>query len=113
MVAAFAAVRWYNMNSYFVAVDNNELVIYQGRIGGFLWYRPNAIDRTGVTTADVPSVYLGALDAGVEESSLHDASTYISNLVATRQQQLNPNATTAPASSSTTTTTHPTATTSR
>ena len=113
VVGAFAAIRWYNMNSYFVAVDNNELVIYQGRIGGFLWYNPTAIDRTAVTTADVPSVYLGALDAGVEESSPQAARTYVSNLVATRLQQLNPNAAASPASPSTTSTTHPTATTIR
>jgi PPM family protein phosphatase len=117
VVGAFAAVRWYNMNSYFVGVDNNELLIYQGRIGGFLWYHPTVIDRTDVTTADVPSVYLGALEAGVEESSPQAARTYVSNLVATRLQQLNPNAATSPTSSTTTTsttaTTHPTATTTR
>ncbi len=113
VVAALAAIRWYNMNSYFVAVDNNELVIYQGRIGGFLWYHPTEIEPTGVTTADVPSVYLGVLDAGVEESSQQAARTYVSNLVATRQQQLNPNAPSSPTPSSTTTTSHPTATTIR
>jgi PPM family protein phosphatase len=113
VVGGLAAIRWYNMNSYFVAVDNNELVIYQGRIGGFLWYNPTPIDRTGVTTADVPAVYLDALGAGVEESSEQAARTYISNLVATRQQQQNPNASTSSTSTTntTTTTSHPTATT--
>ena len=33
LAGAFFAVRWYDTNSYFVGVDNNELVIYQGRIG--------------------------------------------------------------------------------
>jgi len=91
VVGAFAAVRWYNMNSYYVGVDNNELIIYQGRIGGVLWYHPTAVDRTGVTTADVPSAYLGALNSGVEESSLQSACTYVSNLVASEQQLVNPN----------------------
>ncbi len=40
LAGAFYAVRWYDTNSYFVGVNNNELVIYQGRIGGFLWYNP-------------------------------------------------------------------------
>ena len=40
VVGAFAAIRWYDINSYFVGVDNNELVVYQGRVGGFLWYHP-------------------------------------------------------------------------
>jgi PPM family protein phosphatase len=104
VVGALAAVRWYNNNSYFVAVDNNELVIYQGRIGGFLWYHPAAVEHTLVTTADVPSVYLGSLNGGVEESSLQAARTYVTNLVATRQQQLNPGG---PSPATTTSTTRP------
>ena len=55
MAGALYAVRWYDTNSYFVGVNNNELVIYQGRIGGFLWYNPVEVQRTGVTVADVPA----------------------------------------------------------
>ena len=40
VVGAFAAIRWYDINSYFVRAQDNELVIYQGRIGGLLWYHP-------------------------------------------------------------------------
>ena len=106
VVGALAAVRWYNNNSYFVAVDHNELVIYQGRVGGFLWYHPVQVQRTGVTTADVPSVYLNQLDAGVEESSVPSAQAYISNLVTTREEQLNPATTPSTAVTTTTTTRH-------
>jgi PPM family protein phosphatase len=87
---ALAAVRWYDTNSYFVGVDHNELIIYQGRIGGFLWYKPQVVDRTAVTTADVPSRYLSNLHAGVEESSVDSARTYVNNLKATRACELNP-----------------------
>jgi hypothetical protein len=59
-----------------------------------------------VTVADVPFNYVGALENGVEESSVAAARTYVSNLVATRQQQLNPGGTTP-----TTTPTTPTPTT--
>ncbi len=90
LVGAFAAIRWYDTNSYFVGVSKNELVIYQGRIGGFLWYHPVEVQRTGATTADVPGNYLGALNAGVEESSVGAARNYVANLVNIRQQQLNP-----------------------
>ena len=61
LAGAFYAVRWYDTNSYFVGVNNNELVIYQGRIGGFLWYNPVEVQRTGVTTADVPPQYTDQL----------------------------------------------------
>ena len=80
IAGALYAVRWYDVNSYFVRADNNELVIYQGRIGGFLWYQPKVVDRTGVTTADVPATYRSDLIAGVEETSVADARNYISNL---------------------------------
>ncbi len=95
------AIRWYDVNSYYVGVDNNELVIYQGRIGGFLWYHPVAVERTGVTTSDVPFNYVNALNAGVEESSVQSARVYVANLVTTREQQLNPNATPTPAPTTT------------
>ncbi len=117
LAGAFFAVRWYDTNSYFVGVDNNELVIYQGRVGGFLWYHPIEVERTGVTTADVPAIYLPPLQSGVQESSVAAARLYVGNLVATRQCQLDPSSpscssptptTTAPAKAappSTTTTT--------
>lgn len=107
VIGALAAIRWYNNNSFYVGVDHNELVIYQGRKGGLLWYHPVAKDRTGVTTADVPEAYLSALTGGVQESSYPSAKSYVSNLVALRQQQLNPNAPVAPVASTTTSTAHP------
>jgi PPM family protein phosphatase len=92
LVGAYAAVRWYDINSYFVGVQNNELVIYQGRVGGFLWYHPVEVERTGVTTADVPAIYLQNLNAGVEETSVADARAYVSNLVSVKTDEQNPSA---------------------
>jgi len=107
VAGALFAVRWYDTNSYFVAVNNNELVIYQGRIGGFLWYHPQEVERTGVTTADVPFTYLVALNSGVEESSVAAARDYVSNLVNTKTCQTDP---ASPACTSTATTIPSTAT---
>ena len=90
VAGAFYAVRWYDTNSYFVGINNNELVIYQGRIGGFLWYNPVEVQRTGVTVADVPAQYLEQLRSGVEESSVASARSYVLNLETTRKCQLNP-----------------------
>ena len=102
VVGAFAAVRWYDINSYFVRAQDNELVIYQGRIGGLLWYHPVEVERTGVTTADVPSSYLTALNAGVEETSVANARAYVANLVNYEDTQKAPSTlitpTTAPSS---------------
>jgi serine/threonine protein phosphatase PrpC len=114
IVGAFAAVRWYDINSYFVRTQNNELVIYQGRIGGLLWYHPVEVERTGVTTADVPASYLAALQSGVEETSVANARAYVANLVNYEDTQKAPSnlisptttapAKTAPTKPSTTTT---------
>ena len=104
LAGAFYAVRWYDTNSYFVGVNNNELVIYQGRIGGFLWYNPVEVQRTGVTVADVPAQYLDQLKSGVEESSVASARSYVLNLETTRRCQLSPTSpscSTAPTSTTT------------
>ena len=101
VAGALFAVRWYDMNSYFVGVKNNELVIYQGRVGGFLWYHPVEVDRTGVTTADVPALYLGPLQAGVQESSVTSARTYVKNLVGEHQENAPPQPTSSTTSSTT------------
>ncbi len=87
VAAALYAVRWYDTNSYFVRVDNNELIIYQGRVGGFLWYHPTVVNRTGVTTADVPPDYLHNLQAGVEETSVANAENYVKDLVDAKNQR--------------------------
>jgi PPM family protein phosphatase len=102
LVGAYFAVRWYDTNSYFVRVDNNELVIYQGRIGGFLWYHPEEVERTRVTTADVPAIYLQSLQAGVQESSVAGAQLYVQNLETAKQCQLNPGGPNCTTSASTT-----------
>ena len=99
---AFYAVRWYNNNSYFVKAHGNELVIYQGRIGGFLWYSPVVVQHTGVHTADVPAPYLPSIRAGVQESSLADAQKYVNNLKAAQRST---QTTTPPPTTTTTTTT--------
>lgn len=111
IAGAFAAIRWYNVNSYYVGVQDNELIIYQGRIGGFLWYHPVEVERTGVTIADVPSIAWADLQAGVEETSVAGARQYVSNLVTEKQDELNPatstnpTTTTKPSAKTTTTTT--------
>ena len=102
VVGAFSAVRWYDNNSYFVRAHNNELVIYQGRIGGFLWYHPVVVQRTGVTTADVPAPYVTSLKAGVEETSVANARAYVNNLKAAQRST---QTTTPPPTTTTTTTT--------
>jgi PPM family protein phosphatase len=104
---AFYSVRWYNNNSYYVKAHNNELYIYQGRIGGFLWYHPVVIERTGVHTGDVPAPYLTSIQAGVQESSLASARKYVSNLKAAQRSTQTTTPPPAPTTTTTTTSTVP------
>jgi protein phosphatase len=83
--AAFYAVRWYDTNAYYVQVNNNELMIYHGRIGGGVLYKPVEVERTGVTVADVPAYTVSQLITGVQEDSLKAAQNYVANLVATQK----------------------------
>lgn len=106
VIAGYFSVRWYDTNSYYVGLNGSELVIYQGRIGGFLWYHPVEVERTGVTTADITATYLPAIRSGVQESSLGGARRYVRNLVAAHQSLISPT-TTLPVPTTTTTTLAP------
>lgn len=102
---AFYAVRWYNNNSYFVKTHSNQLAIYQGRIGGFLWYHPVLVQNTGVHPSDVPAPYLPSITAGVQESSLADAQKYVRNLKAAQKSTKTTTPPPVPTTTTTTTTT--------
>jgi protein phosphatase len=104
---AFYAVRWYNNSSYFVKTHNNQLAIYQGRIGGFLWYHPVLIQNTGVHPSDVPAPYLPSITAGVQESSLAGARKYVRNLKAAQKSTQTTTPPPVPTTTTTTTTTVP------
>jgi len=83
---AWAVVRWYVDNSYFVGLNHGQVVIYEGRRGGFLGIDPKVVDRTGITLSAVRATDVGRtevaprLQAGVEESSQGMAVNYVCNL---------------------------------
>jgi serine/threonine protein phosphatase PrpC len=78
---AWYVIKVYVGDSYFVGLQKNELVIYQGRPGGFLGLEPKIVDHTGVTTAEVGSIVVPALKGGVQEPSRSAANRYVSKLV--------------------------------
>ena len=115
LAGALYAVRWYDTNAYYVQVNNNELLIYHGRLGGGVLYKPVEVERTGVTTADIPAYAVAGLVTGIQESSLKAAQAYVAGLVATHHEDLcnqdpttpgcTPTTTTLPAAPGATTTT--------
>jgi protein phosphatase len=87
LLGALACGAWYVIkvyvgDSYFVGLQKGELVIYQGRPGGFLGMEPKIVTHTGVTKAEVGSIVVPALRSGVQEPTRSAANNYVSRLVA-------------------------------
>jgi PPM family protein phosphatase len=101
---AYYVIKVYVGDSYFVGLKKNQLVIYQGRPGGFLGLNPKIVKYTGVTTQQVGSIVVPALRTGVQESSRTAANNYVAQLVAAQCSLENPPPTCA---GTTTTTTVP------
>jgi len=91
LVGAYALLRWYANDDWYVTLDHNQVVIYQGHPGGLLWFKPKIVDQTGVTTNGVLFIRLNALQQNVEEPSLGAAKRYVENLQNEKlaQQQIN------------------------
>ncbi len=98
---AWYVIKTYVDDSYYVGLKNKELVIYQGRPGGFLGLQPKIVTRTGVTTADVGPLVVPALLAGVQEPTRTAANRYVSHLVTAECSLVSP----PPSCAATTTTT--------
>jgi PPM family protein phosphatase len=91
-------------NTYYVGVQDEQVVIFRGRPGGVAWIQPELVEATSIPLSGVPAARLDEVQAGVEESSLDDARRYVANL----QEQIDA-ATTTTTTSTTTTTVPPAA----
>ncbi len=79
-VAAFYAIRWYAYDNWFLAVQNNQIVVKQGHPAGVLWFHPRVVDKTKVTLSEVPPSGAAQIRALVQEPSLRAAKQYVANL---------------------------------
>jgi protein phosphatase len=75
-----AAVAWYANGVYFVGLEGEQVAVFKGRPGGFLWFDPELVERTPLTVNDVLPAKVDGLRAGVEEPSRADADRYVNNL---------------------------------
>ncbi len=78
--AGFATIRWYVNNSYFVGLSHHQVVIYQGRPGGFVGINPKIVKRTQMNASEVPSYRIPDLRGGVQEPSYKAAVGYVTSL---------------------------------
>ena len=77
VAGAYAALRWYAMDEWYVSVDHGHLAVYQGRPGGVLWFHPQLVDETPVTTREVLTYDIPHDRA---EPSLAAAERYVKDL---------------------------------
>lgn len=96
IAGAVAAVGVFARGAYFVGFENDEVVIFQGRPGGLLWFDPTVEVRTGLAAADVPPARVDAITAGKEEPTLGAARRYVDNLRAQMTATTTTTASTAP-----------------
>jgi protein phosphatase len=80
VVGGWGVVRWYVDSSYYVKLHQGQVVIFQGRQGGFLGMQPKIVQHTGITSAQLLDLERSRLQQGVEEPSLSAARNYVSNL---------------------------------
>lgn len=78
--AAFFVIQWMATNTYYVGLDQNEVVIYQGRPGGLLWYQPTVVERTGITVLQVPGEFGADVAKGRDEPTVADARDYVARI---------------------------------
>jgi protein phosphatase len=95
---ALGVVIWSGRNTYYVGVQDEQVVIFRGRPGGVLWIQPELAEETSIPVSAVPAASVPAVQAGVEEPTLDDARRYVANL----QEQID-RATTTTTTSTTTT----------
>lgn len=92
-------------NTYYVGVQDDQVVIFRGRPGGVAWIQPELAESTAIPLSEVPAARIDEVRSGVEESSLDDARRYVANL----QEQIDAATTTTTTTSTTTTVVPPAA----
>jgi serine/threonine protein phosphatase PrpC len=79
---AVGAVGYYARGSYYVGIRQSQIVIFKGRPGGLLWFKPTVEEKTSVLVSGVLTSRLPDLQDGKEESTLAAARQYVHNLQA-------------------------------
>jgi len=99
--ATFGAIVYLGRSTYYVGVQDAQVVIFRGRPGGVLWIQPELAETTAIDVDQVPAARIDEVQAGVEESTIDDARRYVENL----QQQIDQATTTTTTSTTTVPTT--------
>jgi serine/threonine protein phosphatase PrpC len=80
LLGVIGVVSFAGRSTYFVGFDDDEVTIFRGQPGGFLWFDPTVQAHTGITRDEVPPSFLDELESGQEESSEGDAEEYVERI---------------------------------
>jgi protein phosphatase len=71
---------WFNRGTYFVGISDGHVTIFEGRPGGFLWFKPTVVRETSLPIGGVLEANVSLLEAGVLEPSYSDAEHEVNDL---------------------------------
>lgn len=71
---------WFQRNSYFVGLSGDRVSIYQGRPGGLMWFKPQLVRRSTLSTSELLPNSVEDLRRGITESSYSSAEAELRSL---------------------------------
>jgi PPM family protein phosphatase len=71
---------WFNRGTYFVGIEHGNVTIFEGRPGGFLWFKPTVVRETSLPIGGLLEANVSLLEAGVLEPSYSDAEHVVDDL---------------------------------
>jgi len=81
IVVAVAAIGIYARSSFFVSVEGDQIVIFQGRPDGVLWFDPTIEEVTEVAVDDLTPALLEEVVGNPSYASLDGAQDYVAGLI--------------------------------
>ncbi|HLI44226.1 MAG TPA: hypothetical protein VKU92_07130, partial [Acidimicrobiales bacterium] len=78
---AVAVVIWFQRSSYFVGLSGDRVSIFAGRPGGLLWFKPQLVETSSLTTSDLLPNSVVEVRHGIPESSYGAAKQELLSLV--------------------------------
>lgn len=80
LATAYFTASWYATSAWFVDESAGEVVIYQGRPGGFLFWNPKVKTETGIASDDLDGASVERVNAKTVWASLAEAEAFVDNL---------------------------------
>lgn len=80
LAGAIGFTVWFDKASYFIGIDHQYVAIYNGRPGGFLWFKPSLVTKTPLKVSAVLPANLPLIRVGMLEPTYAVAQQIVMNL---------------------------------